>query len=110
MRSTRTVACAGVRVLGHVGQRLGHHEVGGRLDRRGKPAGRASDDVHRHRRAGGEGTHGRLEPAIGEHRRMDAAREVAQLVEAQPELVDAGVEQRGRVGVRRARPCARGEG
>ena len=68
---------------------------------------RASDDVHRHRRAGGEGTHGRLQPAIGEHRRMDAAREVAQLVEAEPELVDAGVEQRGRLGVRGARMRAR---
>ena len=109
-RSTRTVACVGVRVLRHVGQRLGDHEVGGRLDCRGKAPGRRSRRRHRHGRAGGERAHRGLEPAVGEHRRMDAAREVAQLVEAQLELVDAAVEQRGRVGRRRARPCARGEG
>ena len=48
-RSTTTFS--GLRVLGDVGQRLGDHEVGGRLDRRRRRSSIDDVDLDRHRRA-----------------------------------------------------------
>ena len=44
-----------LRVLGHVGQRLGDDEVGGGLDRRRQPVGRRLEHLDRDGRAPGEG-------------------------------------------------------
>ena len=69
----------GGRVLGHVGEQLADREVGGRLDRRGRPAVE---------RAGHPGAGGAVEgeradrvgqAAVGQHRRVHAAHQVAQL-------------------------------
>ena len=59
--ATRTVACAGLGVLGDVGQRLGDREVGGRLDR-AAGAGRSGsvDDLDR---APARGRRARRSPA-----------------------------------------------
>ena len=77
-------AHAGLRrpaVLGQVGQRLGDDEVGARLDRRRRPAAAARRRSSpapcscRQRRQRG------VETAIGEHLRMDAAHQLAQLAD-----------------------------
>ena len=52
--STRTSAALAVRVLGDVRQRLGHDEVGRRLDRRGQPLAPASRPVDGHGRPAGQ--------------------------------------------------------
>ena len=68
-----------LRVPGDVGQRLGHDEVGGRLDRRGQALVDRDLDLDGHRRALGQrGDRGR-QAAVGEDRRVDAAGELAQL-------------------------------
>ena len=74
-------------MLGGVRQRLGDDEVGGGLDRRG--GGRSSS---RPRPSGsgaalGQRLERRAEPAVGEDRRVDAAGQVAQLLQR---LADAG--------------------
>ena len=51
-------------------------------------------DRHRHRRARDQRLQRRLEPALGQHRRVDAARELAQLGEARAQLLLRAVEQR----------------
>ena len=70
----------GAGVLGRVGQRLGDDEVGGGLDRAAAGAVRRRPSIvtgtARRRR---ERLERRLQAAVGEHRRSDAAREVAQL-------------------------------
>jgi hypothetical protein len=48
--------------------------------------------------ARGERAHRRLEPALGEHRQVNAAGEIAQLLEAVSELVDRAIEERRSVG------------
>ena len=72
----------GARVLGDVGQRLGDEEVGDRLGV-AAPArcGQVDVDRDRHRAARGEGGDGGVQAAVGQHRRVDAAGEVAQLDE-----------------------------
>jgi hypothetical protein len=67
-------------VLGGVGEGLGDHEVGGRLDRAGQALG---DDLHADRdgRAGGQCGDRRVQPPVDQHRRVDAARQVAQVGE-----------------------------
>ena len=69
----------GVGVAGDVGQRLGDHEVGRRLDRFRQPLRRRLEDLDRQRRAVGEAAERRLQPAVAEHRGVDAAGELAQL-------------------------------
>ena len=75
-------------VLGRVGQRLGRDEVGGGLDHRRRPAARATACTVTsigERRA--ERLDRRLEAAVGEHRRRDPAREVAQLADRRARLL-----------------------
>ena len=88
----------GARVLRHVRERLRDHEVGRGLDGGGQATGALTDDVDRDGRARGQRAYRRLEPALGQHHGMDAARQIAQLLEALPELVDRAVEERRRVG------------
>jgi hypothetical protein len=84
------------RVLGHVGQRLGDGEVGGRLDRGGQPVGHVDRHRARHRAARGERGDRGVEPAVGEDRGVDPAGEVAQLGERDlGVLVRAGQQLRG---------------
>ena len=71
----------GVRVLGRVGQRLGHQVVGGHLDRLGQPPVDADGQLDRDGGAAGQGLERRAQPALGEDRRVDAAGQLAQLVQ-----------------------------
>ncbi|MEV4602127.1 hypothetical protein AB0K15_32630 [Amycolatopsis sp. NPDC049253] len=68
------------RVLGHVGQRLGDAVVGG-LDRLGQAPVDLHGQLDRDRGAAGESLERRAQAALGEDRRVDAAGEVAQLVQ-----------------------------
>ena len=88
-------------VLDDVGERLGDHEVGGRLDRLAA-AGRAGSSASstsigaRPASASSAGA----EAAVGQDRGVDAARELAQLGERERELLLGAVEQLvGPVGV-----------
>ena len=101
-RSRRTVtsAAAARGVLGDVGQRLRHDEVGRRLDRRRERRIDVRGDRHRQRRPCGEGVEPGGQPALGEDRGMDAAGELAQLREPGGELDERVVEQRRRAGAR----------
>ena len=71
----------GAAVPAHVGQRFGDSEVRRGLDRRVRPAGQVDVDRDRHRKAQRQRADRAVEPALGEHRRVDAADEVPQLDE-----------------------------
>ena len=88
----------GLRVLGHVGERLGRDEVGGGLDgaaaswRPGTPLIRTGTGARV-----GERLQRRAEAAVAEERRVDAAREVAQLLHRELGLLARlGDQARGR--------------
>ncbi len=68
-------------VLDDVRQRLGDDVVGGRLDRLGQPLGQLEVELDGERRAGGEHLERRAQAALGEHGRVDALRQLAQLGE-----------------------------
>jgi hypothetical protein len=69
-------------VLGHVGQRLGDHEVRGRLDGGVQPpVQRAGVELDGDERAGGQRGERGPQAAVGEDRRGDAARQGPQLLE-----------------------------
>ena len=70
---------AGPGVLGDVGERLGHHEVGDRLHRGLRPHRHVDVHVHRDRAQRGQAGQGGVQAALGEHRRVHAADQVAQL-------------------------------
>ena len=70
---------AGPGVLGDVGERLGHHEVGDRLHRGLRPHRHVHVHVDRHRAQRGQAGQGRVQAALGQHRRVHAPDEVAQL-------------------------------
>ena len=89
---------AGVAVLGDVGERLGDDEVGGGLDRRRRAVGERDVDLDRHRAAGGERRQRGVEPTVGQHRRVDAAHEVAQLADRQLGLLVGADDQLGGAG------------
>jgi hypothetical protein len=73
---------AGLGVLGHVGQRLGRDEVGGGLDGRAQRLPlELPVDLHRDGRARGERLQRGAQAVVGEHGRMDAAGELAQLAD-----------------------------
>ena len=75
-----------IRVLAHVRERLRDHVVGGRFDgARERLIGRL--DVDRDGRACRERLDRRPEAAVGEHGRVDSARELAQVVESSRELL-----------------------
>ena len=67
-RETLHGGLAGVRVLGHVGERLGDHEVGGGLDRLRQPVARQLGQVDLDRGAAGERLERGAESAIGQDR------------------------------------------
>ena len=90
----------GLGVLEHVGQRLGDHEVGHRLDGGGRPVGQPELALHGHRRPRRQRLERRGEPAIAEDGGMDAARELAQLRERGGELLIHPVDQLLRLLVR----------
>ena len=71
----------GLGVAGDVGERLGDHEVGGALDRRRRPLGHVDVEAHRHRRAGHDGGEGGVEAPVLEDHGMDAADQVADLLQ-----------------------------
>ena len=73
--------CSALRVLADVRERLGDDEVRRALDGRRRPSVEVDRDAHVQRRPARERRDRRLEPAVGEHRRVDAARQVAQLLE-----------------------------
>ena len=75
-----------LRVLADVGQRLGGDEVRGQLDRLGEAAGRLVGDRGVDGRARREPLQRRGQPVL-EHRRVEPARELAQLGHRQRELV-----------------------
>ncbi len=67
----------GAAVLGHVAQRLGDDEVGGRLDVLRRPLRQVDRHGHGDRRPVGELAYRRAEAAVGEHLRVDAADQLA---------------------------------
>ena len=89
-----------LRVLGDVGQRLGDHEVGRALDRSREPLVALARRASRAAARASERLERGLEPAVGEHRRVDAARQLAQLLEAGVELLLRLVEQLRELAVR----------
>jgi hypothetical protein len=68
-------------VLGHVGQGLGDNVVGGHLDPLGQPPLDPHLQLHWDRGAPGQGAQGRAEAALGQDGRVDAAGELAQLLQ-----------------------------
>ena len=94
-----------LRVLRRVGERLRHDEVRGALDRwlAGSRSEPWRSDRDRHRRAGHERLQRRLEALLGQHRRVDAAGQLAQLGEAGLQLRPA----RGRAGAASSASAAR---
>ena len=69
-------------VLGDVGQALGHGEVRRRLDRRrAAPAGASPVTSTGTARSSAERLDRRLQPAVGQHRRVDAVDDVAQVAQ-----------------------------
>ena len=106
-----TAACDRVRVARDVRDRLGDDEVRGGLDRRRQPLVRHGRDLDRQRHPLRERLQRRAQPAVGQHRRMDAARELAQLADRVVEVLRRAVEQlAGRLGSssRRAARAAAG--
>ena len=71
----------GVRVLGHVLHRFQAGEVHGRLDLLGASPDPVGMDIDRHHRLASLGLQRRREPLVGEQRRIDAARQVSQVLE-----------------------------
>ena len=101
----------GLRVLGHVGQRLAHDEVGRRLDGLGQAL--VERDIDRHGQWGDvrDGLDRRAQAVVGEHGGMQSARQLAQLLQRAAELVAGAVEHRAqrRIGGHPARRHAHGE-
>ena len=79
-----------VRVLADVGERLRDDVERCRLDRSRQPFVGHRRELDGQRRARGQALDRRAEAAVGEHRRMDAAGELAQLCERERELVARG--------------------
>ena len=76
----------GVCVLGHVGQRLRDHVVGGGLDGVRQPLHGQRNELGGDRRARRQVVERAGEPLVAEDRRVDAARQLAQLLERAVEL------------------------
>ena len=74
-------------VLGDVGQRLGDHEIGRRLDRLRRPAVQPERQLDRHRRAVGGLLGGGRQPPVSEHLGVDAVDELAQFGQGQLRLL-----------------------
>jgi hypothetical protein len=91
-------------VLADVREAFGDHEVRRRFDGAGQPLVGSGRHLYRHRRARGEVLERRRQPAVGEDRGMDAARQVAQLLQREVGLLPRAADQLhgGRVAVRGA--------
>ncbi|MBO0883877.1 MAG: hypothetical protein J2P17_26795, partial [Mycobacterium sp.] len=63
----------GTSMLVDIGQRLGHREIGARLDRRLGPAWYVDADLDRKRRVQRQRPHRVAQPAFGQYGRVDAA-------------------------------------
>src|SRR4051794_12767044 len=74
-------------VLGDVGERLGDEVVGGGLDWLWQADGGKGDDLDRYGRARGELVERAGEALMAEDRRVDAAGQLAQLTQGEPELL-----------------------
>ena len=98
MRTTARRSRASPGVPGHVRQRLRDDVVRGDLHCRREPVVEGARDVDRHRRPGGERRHGRREAVFRQHRWMDAAGELTQLLGRAVQLGDRVVRHRGRRG------------
>ena len=77
-----------------VRQRLRDDVVGGRLDIRRQPLREPQLDLDRQGRPRRQALHRRLQPAVGEHRRMDAPRQLPQLLQAHRQLLEGGAQLR----------------
>ena len=82
------------RVLRDVGQRLGDREVRGGLDGRREAAGRHLAQLHGDRGPAGEALDRRGQAALGQHRRVDPPRQLAQLARRGCQLVREPVQER----------------
>ena len=96
VRSTRHRLAAGV--LGDVREQFRDDVERGRLDRLGQPLGREAVDLHRHVARPASAWTAGVEPAVGEDRRMDPAGELAELLQAECELVARPRQQFRRAG------------
>ena len=103
-RGRRSTLTARRGVLGGVGQRLGDDVVGGDLDLLGQPLLDAHVELDRDRRAAGERLERRAQPALGEDRRVDAAGDLAQLVQRAGRLGGQRVQLRASSPARAAPP------
>ena len=65
-------------MLGHVGQRLGDHEVGGAFHGRRRTFGDVDGEVDRHRHPGDDRREGGVEAAVLEDRGMESPHQLAQ--------------------------------
>jgi hypothetical protein len=68
-----------VAVLHGVRQRLGHHEVGGRLDRARKSSLQTRPHIDRDGATRDQCRHGRIETSVRQHGRMDTTHQITQL-------------------------------
>src|ERR1700733_985996 len=87
----------GLRVLGHVGQRLGDRVVSGEFDRLGQPPRPLNVEAHGNGGAAGQRPERRAQPALGEDRRVDAASDLAQLLKHAVRLADRPVQSLGQL-------------
>jgi hypothetical protein len=76
-----------LRVLGRVGQGLGDDEVGRHLHRLGQPGLDVDGQLDRDGRAAGQRLEGGGEAALGQDGRVDAARQLPQLLEGAGQAV-----------------------
>jgi hypothetical protein len=94
-------------VLGHVGQRLAHHEVGGGLDHGREPLARHLGDRHDGRRPLDQRLDRPGQPGLGEHRGVDAAGQFAQLGQRLLRLLAGRLDQRLQLGIDPGQAAAR---
>ena len=97
----------GVAVLGRVGDQLGRAEVGDGLDRRGRPRSDVGGDRRRDGAAGGQAGQ-RAGQAAVEHRRVDAAGQVAQVGQRVHRVAVRGIDQLADRRVVRGHPASPG--
>ena len=93
------------RVLLHVGERLGDDEVRRRLDLLGEPLLGSFGQLDRHRRPQCQRVERRGQSSFREHRRVQAPRQLPELLQAGRELVDRQVEQLAGAAVVAAQPA-----
>ena len=83
--------------MADVGQRLGDHVVGGDLDRLGQPPRHLHVEADGDGGAAGQRPERRAQPALGEDRRVDAAGDLAQLLQHVVHLGDRALQPLGQL-------------